>query len=248
MENNKNIWLLPTNEPSRLHLWTDEKGKRLELCDLEYSHTRNIQHIYITSDEEIRRDDLCMDTITKWIFRATRKIKEKHNFYQKIVLADDPKLIVNGVQPIPDEFLEWFIKNPSCEEVEVKSIVNRATNIDSDIPTIPWVFYKITIPKECNHNFVAKFGEVECQNCDIQEEPKQETLEEATRKYLKNCKEAIHDNIMFIQGSNFGAKWQQEQDKKLYSEEDMINFAQWFSDYEIPKSELISFTEQFKNK
>ena len=40
----------------------------------------------------------------------------------------------------------------------------------------------------------------------------------------------------------------QQQDKKMYSEDDMINFAQWFSDYEIPKSELISFTNQLKNK
>ena len=52
----KNIHILPTDKPSRLHLWTDEKGIRLELCDLEYSHTRNTQNIYITSDEEIKME------------------------------------------------------------------------------------------------------------------------------------------------------------------------------------------------
>jgi hypothetical protein len=68
-------------------------------------------------------------------------------------------------------------------------------------------------------------------------------LEEVAKNFIpKSNKWTIKD--IFIDG----AKWQQEQDKKLYSEEDMINFAQWFSDYEIPKSELISFTEQFKNK
>jgi hypothetical protein len=68
-------------------------------------------------------------------------------------------------------------------------------------------------------------------------------LEEVAENFIpKSNKWTIKD--IFIEG----AKWQQEQDKKLYSEEDMINFAQWFSDYEIPKSELISFTEQFKNK
>jgi hypothetical protein len=78
------------------------------------------KELFITSDEEIRRDDLCMDTITKWIFRATRQIKEKHNFYQKIILTTDQDLIKDGVQAIPDEFLEWFVNNPSCEFVDVE--------------------------------------------------------------------------------------------------------------------------------
>jgi L-rhamnose isomerase len=177
MENNKNIWLLPTNEPSRLHLWTDEKGKRLELCDLEYSHTRNIQHIYITSDEEIRRDDLCMDTITKWIFRATRQIKEKHNFYQKIVLADDPKLIVNGVQPIPDEFLEWFIKNPSCERVEVEIV-------EFGYDEKPICEYKIIIPKVSKPIFMEN------------KTPMQELIEQLKTIKNNNCK-TISEVIFF---------------------------------------------------
>jgi hypothetical protein len=83
---------------------------------------------------------------------------------------------------------------------------------------------------------------------------KQETLEEAAERYYEdNIDESniprehyeweIQDLMI-----GFAYQWQQEQDKNKYSEEDMINFAQWFSDYEIPKSELISFTEQFKNK
>jgi hypothetical protein len=50
----KNIHILPTDQPSRLHLWTDENGMRLALCELEYSHTRNTQNLYITSSEEIK--------------------------------------------------------------------------------------------------------------------------------------------------------------------------------------------------
>ena len=49
------------------------------------------QNIYITSDEEDK----------------------------KIILTTDPSL--DGVQKIDDEFLEWFVKNPSCEEIEVES-------------------------------------------------------------------------------------------------------------------------------
>jgi hypothetical protein len=36
----------------------------------------------------------------------------------KIILTTDQDLIKDGVQAIDDEFLEWFVKNPSCEEVE----------------------------------------------------------------------------------------------------------------------------------
>lgn len=56
-------------------------------------------------------------------------IKYKDSFYlktevgyKKIILTDDKNLIKEGVQSIDDEFLEWFIKNPSCNNVEVESI------------------------------------------------------------------------------------------------------------------------------
>jgi hypothetical protein len=51
---------------------------------------------------------------------------------------------------------------------------------------------------------------------------KQETLEEAIKQELENH---FFSNISEIKQAkyfiNFGAKWQQEQDKKMYSEEDM---------------------------
>jgi hypothetical protein len=40
--------------------------------------------------------------------------------YQKIILTTDKDLTKDGVQSIDDEFLEWFVKNPSWEEVEVE--------------------------------------------------------------------------------------------------------------------------------
>ena len=38
----------------------------------------------------------------------------------KIILTTDPDLIKDGVQAIDDEFLHWFVKNPSCEWINVK--------------------------------------------------------------------------------------------------------------------------------
>ena len=48
-----------------------------------------------------------------------------------VILTTNNLLIEDGVQPIDDEFLEWFVKNPSCEEVEViKSSYNGTKSID----------------------------------------------------------------------------------------------------------------------
>ena len=38
----------------------------------------------------------------------------------KVILTTNKLLIKEGVQAIDDEFLNWFVKNPSCEEVEVE--------------------------------------------------------------------------------------------------------------------------------
>ena len=61
---------------------------------------------------------------------------------KKIILTTDQELIKNGIQPIPDEFLEWFVKNPSCEEVKVELHVGSLRWSDSKNT------YKIIIPKE----------------------------------------------------------------------------------------------------
>ena len=50
-------------------------------------------------------------------------------------------LIKDGVQAIDDEFLEWFVKNPNCEEIEVVDVRNLGV-YGSYYP------YKINIPKK----------------------------------------------------------------------------------------------------
>jgi hypothetical protein len=93
------------------------------------------QHIYITSDEEIKDGDWCLDIKRNIIFKSKRKeigtskkipiiICEYEGCYieedcKKIIITTDPTLIADGVQKIDDKFLEWFIKNPTCEFVEV---------------------------------------------------------------------------------------------------------------------------------
>ena len=69
-----------------------------------------------------------------------------------------------------------------------------------------------------------------------------ETLEEAAFNFTagKSVKE-ICSRMDFIKGSKFGAKWQQEQNKKLYSEEDLHNafYNGWIyrgDNYTFPKA------------
>jgi hypothetical protein len=115
----KNIHLISTDKPSRL--WTNNLKRRLVLDEFPSQHPTNIaKNIYITSDEEIKEGDWCLDIFLQAIFQANSfmGIKTK-NTARKIILTTDQDLIKDGVQDINDEFLEWFVRNPSCESVEV---------------------------------------------------------------------------------------------------------------------------------
>ena len=61
---------------------------------------------------------------------------------KKIILTTDKDLIKDGVQAIDDKFLEWFVKNPSCESVEIEKMFNVVQFTSREF------IYKIIIPKE----------------------------------------------------------------------------------------------------
>jgi hypothetical protein len=196
------------------------------------------QHIYITSDEEIKEGDWIINNANNFISFASGEDKDLNNFenVKKIILTTDQYLIKDGVQAIDDEFLEWFVKNPSCEYVEVEKIL--LGKVEGTTMTISK--YKIIIPKEEpkqtdeKGNPLTYWGGLE--------EPKQETLEEAAELALvfHNTYEKLapsfgyetrQDTKEFDFKSNNGRlmvavcseiiKWQQEQDKNKYSEEDI---------------------------
>jgi len=264
----KNLHLLPTDKPSRLHLWTEINGSKLELCELEYSHTRNTQHIYITSDEEIKEGDWVV-TPDKTIMLVTTKYatessfmigNSKHKgspyyieFCKKIILTTDQDLIADGVQAIDDEFLEWFVKNPSCESVTV---------YDGLFENRIWKKYIIT-PKEKQKQHLIDImrGDeelgiywegVEKSNYIMSIDPhdKQETLEEAALNYSKQFLSA-EDSLPQCDFKK-GAEWQAD---RMYSEEDMIAFMQFIISQEsLGNTSSVSvitakyYLEQFKKK
>ena len=146
----KNIHIIPTDKPSRLFKFANEL--HLDTIPKDYYKKYNI---YITSDEEIKESN--------WLFanQGVNKIVEikegnypygsinnrgkktfdSKNWKTKIILTTDQDLIKDGVQAIDDEFLEWFVRNPSCESVEVEKRY-------SDFTVDPFVGYKIIIPQE----------------------------------------------------------------------------------------------------
>lgn len=138
----KNIHVLPTDKPSELYI--NIQG------DLSKSNSLLLRpksrNIYITSEEEIKEGDWWLNLKTNDADKCTHKSEvllynsEKYEHIKKIILTTDQDLIKDGVQSIPDDFLEWFVENPSCESVEVKPLLSNNGNV---------LFgYKIIIPKE----------------------------------------------------------------------------------------------------
>ena len=145
----KNIHILPTDKPSSIGY---DGVKNLHFVN---DFIDDYQNVYITSDEEIKEGDYFyqdFDCIIHKCYKLSDNyvIAEKPSDYpkkicKKIILTTDQDLIQDGVQAIDDEFLEWFVKNPSCETIDVR-----------DIKTIPalqltgnnHLYYKMIIPKE----------------------------------------------------------------------------------------------------
>lgn len=165
----KNIHVLPTENPSRLRY--NIKSKIWELNKFYKYHTdiKSTHNIYITSEEHIKD---CW--VLNMRFNEVYYCKEWYGIQpitKKIILTSDPNLIEKGVQAIDNEFLEWFVKNPNCEKVEIDELTD-------------YKFYGIIIPnkkKELKTNLeklpfpelVNEFSEF-YKNIQLVEEPKQE--------------------------------------------------------------------------
>ena len=80
--------------------------------------------IYITDDSEIEEGDWYYLPRTISVYKCIEDPielnLEKRFGVAKIILTTDKDLIADSVQAINEEFLEWFVKNPSCEQVDTK--------------------------------------------------------------------------------------------------------------------------------
>jgi hypothetical protein len=254
----KNIFVLPTENSSRLSY---NKDGVLELHRLQWR--KGTQYVYITSDEEIKEGDWYLIEfnglkITQCTSTEELISIEGRNDCKKIILTTDQDLIADGVQPIDDEFLEWFVKNPSCEFVEVYNIKSVG---------YPYDEYSIIVPEEEPtmvdklKEQVQKDWEESCKATEGINSPtvdelieaqksfnKQETLEEAFDRIYKSMDFTEFCFTFF----KLGAKWQEEQDGKKYSEEDLERaFTEGFNSRYRMEDGVESrhkFIEQFKKK
>jgi hypothetical protein len=220
----KNIHVLPTDKPSRLCI--DNSCDELNYSEIEALSSKHItnQHIYITSDLDINENDYIITSDGKLV-QVSYLLSKDVDGGLKVIMATDQDLIKDGVQAIDDKFLEWFVKNPSCEFVEVENemVASKLSSIER------WDYeYKIIIPD--------LWGEVF--NWLAQEEPKQETLEEAKQRILDSNYLSLNDADIF----KMGAEWQRKQILDfLYSE---ITERR---DYSASKmcEKVVEFIEQF---
>ena len=260
----KNIHVLPTDKPSRLHITS-----KLDLYPNGVSRKpqglcKN-QHIYITTDEEIKPNTYCLinGVLCKTEIREGKIVSRQltggatmdicKSEYLEIILTTDQDLIEDGVQAIDDEFLEWFIQNPTCENIPIiMTTVSKESTYKTNIGFESW---RKEVPKqECDANVLTCLNEkcicksekiktgytaseteligvqITLKDGSQQFIPKQETLEEAAHRILTEYGiKSIGQSIGVIKVQELMvemAKWQQEQDSETrYSYDELRRIA-----------------------
>jgi hypothetical protein len=253
----KNIHILPTDKPSRLHYFTANKAGYYLYPNNGLVIPRNPncinQNICITNDEEIKDGDWFIQVNTKKRIKHHLKnglLLQPQSFDKKIILTTDPDLIADGVQAIDDEFLQWFVKNPSCDEVY---IVDDYKQVNQDNPVLRGSTnvihkYKIIIPKQeskqlTDLEIAMKLEEIEKEESNrthwLDELPNMDKntlgkMWEAIIPKLEPKQETIEEaakstTTKYINEREKqtaylefieGAKWQAE---RMYSEEEVLN-------------------------
>ena len=231
----KNIHVLPTDKPSRLVIDTIEN--KLYYQPILHNKTVNVlpQNIYITSDEELvlggyhfnsRYGDEPQKTNQRDI--NSRKYWEQEDYYiTKIILTDNKDLIKDSVQAINDEFLEWFVKNPSCEEVEVEKQMLCDYCGQEHCDNLRCRGYKDSVWYEIIIS---------------QEEPKQETIEEVKdlAYWRVNAKEDYIEVPISV------LRYITELEERMYSEDEVKHIISEALQSALVTVDLEQWFEQFK--
>jgi hypothetical protein len=255
----KNIHILPTEHKSKIGT---HKSKNLYFHQnvfTESNFEKNF-YLYITSDEKIKEGGYVFWEDKIYTYGEFMKMKTPvYTDYFSIILTTDLDLIKDGIQAIDDEFLEWFVKNTTCDFVELKMIPKCScgtsgyryicksyaySNVSGDVCAreVLEIPYKIIIPKEepkQKPNF-------ELPPLPYEYKP-EDSLKEAAETHAFNFYEK-EDRVIGKQSFIEGAKWQQEQDKNKYSEEDMKQFGLYLGNNlkKLKGKTIDEIFEQFK--
>jgi len=270
----KNIHILPSDKPSRLYVLNIYIGLRLSKTYISKGDIHTPKNICITSDEELKDRDWCLHPTTLNLSMHHSIDNNLTKGWKKIILTTDPDLIEDGVQAIDDTFLEWFVKNPSCEEV---SFIIRSAWLDNGLIIDS---YQITIQKEEPRQEMPWLPK---ETFDKYHKLKQEKLEEVAKKlkgkelfkksndrarellseikllpivetleeYIERETKSIIEPSLRASAITFlryGAKWQKEREKNKFSDEEMKNTIQIVFELTNKGYSVDEIFEQFKKK
>ena len=236
----KNIHVLPTDKPSRLYYHSDLKQLVLTNKTMLREFVIN-QNIYITSNSKFVRDEYITDGIE--VIKATPKLVDAQGLvdrrdWNKIIITTDQDLIKDGVWGIEDGFVEWFVKNPTCEYVELKgyAIVLPGESCNCDI-----------ICSACKEEVIdgLTMGQIQCKDCndnlthctciedtvDMKQTPGKETADYIDRHVVAAMVEIAKQNLYskedmkssFQVGFNVGYN---DEESPSY-----LTFEEWIKDY-----------------
>jgi hypothetical protein len=254
----KNVHVLSTDKPSRLHTY---KGV-LNLAAGEFVAPTIVKNdlinlnIYITSDDEIKD---VRPHKSKWQLEQEQILNKFPTYLtdlsecKLVIMTTDQELINDGVQAIDDEFLEFFVKNPSCESVKWNAYpISPNGNIVATNRPYPFeglisnfkIEYKIIIPnleipefgtKEFNDLASGLFGG----------KPKQEklTYTESAKKEerISNCTMMKRKQKTVEEAAEYHVKMQYPMGvEKEYPINDFIQGAKWMKERMYSEEEVIN--------
>jgi hypothetical protein len=196
----KNLHLLPTDKPSRI--WVNNLRRRLELENENLIGSNTAKHIYITSDKKIKRGDYFLSL-------------NEDESYLEVTLNDK----VDDFNEYADE--DWV---ENCKKIilttDKELIADGVQAIDDEF--LEWFVNN----SSCEEVKIEDYGNLYNFRYLIlipQEEPKQETLEEAAKQYselIPYVSDIVTDNsrLDFIAG----AKWQADEIFKWLESKDYL--------------------------
>jgi hypothetical protein len=194
----KNIFILPTTEPSQVYLVKSTNALGITSKDPEsmkhYGSGTNNLHVYITNKDPYEKG--------YWVKNVTIDLEAPFPLdadgimyttlapcnFEKIVLTSDPKLIADGVAEIPIEFLRLLkgkkLDDISTIEVEKTPLLSNNGTVLYDYKYTPIILSKEEPKQSALNHFSSTLGVFikDPKNCDFD---KQETFEEAKKQQFK---------------------------------------------------------------
>jgi len=182
-----------------------------------------VQNIYITVNGSFARGAYVTDGIE--VIKATPKLVDAQGLvdrrnWKKIVLTSDPDLIADGIKHTGEEFLDWFVKNPNCDQVEAKHTTKEYVD-DQDAYGYDVSYYKIIIPETPAKGFIPDTNWEPAEEISLDDIEEQESVEGC---FLANIKYVLQFNndaqAMRFMEKYYEAKKEQE---GFHTDKDVIN-------------------------